>query len=70
MSLEEIYIRLMNQYLSLDDNPANAFKFLILLDLIAFCEENPTATIEDYREFKALILADGPLPRPDARCLN
>ena len=68
MSLEEIYIRLMNQYLLLEDVIENERKFEILLDLINFCEENPRATIEEYREFKDLVLEHSPFPREKARC--
>ena len=68
--IELIYIRLMNQYLALDDVADNDLKFAILLDLINFCEDCPHATVDEYREFKDLILTDGPLPRLDARSLN
>lgn len=68
--LEEIYIRLMTSYMTLEDAPENERKFDILLDLINFCEDFPLATIEEYREFKTLCVEHGPFPRPAARCLN
>ena len=68
--IESVYRRLMNQYMTLDDVLENETKFEILLDLINYCEENPTASLAEYREFKGLVMEHGPFPRPDARCLN
>lgn len=66
--LEEIYIRLMTSYMTLEDSSENESKFGMLLDLINFCEEYPTASLEEYREFKDLVLKHGPFDRPAAVC--
>lgn len=68
--LEEIYIRLMASYMTLEDVPENEKKFDQLLDLINFCEDFPGASIEEYREYKDLVLQHGPFERPPVRCLN
>lgn len=68
--LEEIYIRLMASYMTLEDVPENERKFDILLDLINFCEEQPNASLAEYREFKDLAMEHGPFERPPVRCLN
>lgn len=66
--LEEIYIRLMTSYMTLDDVVENEVKFEKLLDLINFCEDFPESSLEQYREFKDLVMQHGPFTLPAAVC--
>lgn len=68
--LQQIYSQLVSRFFSLPDTPDNAVAFLVILDLISFIEENPEATLDDYRELKDFLTKNGPFPRPDARVLN
>lgn len=68
--IEDIYIRLMTRYETLIDDPSNERLFAILLDLINFCEDFPTASLAEYREFKELAMEHGPFERPPVRCIQ